>query len=535
KIVTRAKRECVKALEQVSHDYRITLPRVELEADLPIYADTPERMGVLVGQQLARDILKHGGRPQLELPIGRERATVIQRAPEATFTPTKGVEDIELLPATGGYEASFDIGKETLKVGTDDKGKKIEFGGEYSLPTPSFPPVPFTVYGVPCFLSGGIEAKIGTSGSVGGGQKSVKAYGVVSGKVLVSAGKASFEKYEVGIGGGGELSLTLELVEGVEDESGIAINTNIPLKLTLFASARAKFQVAGGSYGPEVKKTIAQWTLGTLQIVWSKGGGKQTNLSRNPDTSALTAAFEQAAKQAAGLLSAKVADEVEKRAPEPVKKASEDAAKWAAESKGGGVVTDIVDKVAPESWKDTAESIVKTVGGGDWETSKESTERVQKEMEVFNSSLGTLHAYLDHLGLRGELRPYRSADEYNTIIDTWRVESEEEVKGRETSRQWKTKADSVAATARERKAKKDAQKRAEEEAKRKAAEPPPKKDIPLPPAISGEVKHRVRNFQHAGSIPYQGITYTFSYNKSSKVITVVPGPDALPKTVVFTG
>jgi len=79
KIVARAKRECTKALEQVSADYRITLPKVELEAELPIHADTPERVAVLVGQQMARDILKHAGRPQLEIPIGRERPVVIQK------------------------------------------------------------------------------------------------------------------------------------------------------------------------------------------------------------------------------------------------------------------------------------------------------------------------------------------------------------------------------------------------------------------------------------------------------------------------
>ena len=41
------------------------------------------------------------------------------------------------------------------------------------------------------------------------------------------------------------------------------------------------------------------------------------------------------------------------------------------------------------------------------------------------------------------------------------------------------------------------------------------KNTPLPPAIRGEVKHRVKNHQMSGSIPYAGVTYTFQYDNAS--------------------
>lgn len=43
---------------------------------------------------------------------------------------------------------------------------------------------------------------------------------------------------------------------------------------------------------------------------------------------------------------------------------------------------------------------------------------------------------------------------------------------------------------------------------------------PLPPAIRGEVKTRVENFQESGSIPYGGTNYDFRYDRGLKTINV---------------
>ena len=58
------------------------------------------------------------------------------------------------------------------------------------------------------------------------------------------------------------------------------------------------------------------------------------------------------------------------------------------------------------------------------------------------------------------------------------------------------------------------------------------KDVPLPPAIRGEVKHRVRNQQTSGSIPYAGVVYDFQYNEQAGVI-VVTSPGVSPQTVAY--
>src|SRR5262245_14522621 len=107
-----------------------------------------------------------------------------------TFEPTKGAKDIEVLPPSAGWEASVDAGKDTYKVGTDDKGRKLEFGAEYLLGQLPLPPINFTVRGIPCFAAGGVEVKIGTSHGAGSAEKSVKAYAIVGGKVTINAGRA---------------------------------------------------------------------------------------------------------------------------------------------------------------------------------------------------------------------------------------------------------------------------------------------------------------------------------------------------------
>jgi len=43
-------------------------------------------------------------------------------------------------------------------------------------------------------------------------------------------------------------------------------------------------------------------------------------------------------------------------------------------------------------------------------------------------------------------------------------------------------------------------------------------EAPVPPAIKGEVKHRVKNHQRSGTIPYQGVTYHFEFKAPNRIL-----------------
>lgn len=55
----------------------------------------------------------------------------------------------------------------------------------------------------------------------------------------------------------------------------------------------------------------------------------------------------------------------------------------------------------------------------------------------------------------------------------------------------------------------------------------------IPRAIIGECKHRINNFQTKGVIPYQGINYSFTYDRSTQSFTVIAGENGAPKTFKF--
>jgi len=398
----------------------------------------------------------------------------VQGLPPGTveFKPTKGPEDIEVLPLAGGWELSMDLGKKTHKIGTDDKAQKIEMGAEYSLGQIPCPLISFPLWRIPCFITGGIDVKIGTSigTSIGAGDgKSAKAYVIVAGKVTISAGKASYETYEVGIGGGGEASFSLEVATAPTVEE-LKVDTTVPIKLTMFASARAKVEMAEGTYGPEIKKTLSQWTLGTLTINWSKLGSGKANLGSNPDVAALIAIFEQVALAACNQVGSKVEETVEEYAPKAVQDAAVDAVEWGAESEGGGKVADLVEEYAPTEYKDGAEWVVKAIGGGDWNTSAEETAHVNEVSQKAEDSRQDFHACKAASGLDGELRPFRSTEEYNKIVDCWQAETESAANGGDAPGAWRGMMDALVQTARNRQKQQKAEEAAREKKKKDDAD-----------------------------------------------------------------
>jgi hypothetical protein len=120
------------------------------------------------------------------------------------------------------------------------------------------------------------------------------------------------------------------------------------------------------------------------------------------------------------------------------------------------------------------ESLARDVFDPGGETGSEATERVEKEAVVFNDSHEDFHAAMVRSGLQTELRPYRSAAEYNAIVDEWQAEAEVLVKGGGESGKWRQMAAALVATCEKRKADKEAaaaaKKRADADAKQRENE-----------------------------------------------------------------
>jgi hypothetical protein len=390
----------------------------------------------------------------------------VQGAPPGMFElePTKGIKDIEILPMAGGWEASWENGKDTYKAGTDSKGEKIEVSNEHLLLDIPLPPINFSVRGFPCVCGGGLKVKIGTKAGAGIGKKGVKAFLDVAGRVTISAGKAQYLAYDIGVGGGGEAKVSFE-VGAAETEDDLKIDATIPFKLAVFASVRAKCKIGDGQFGPEIKKTLAQWTLGTIKVNWAKGAGA-ANLGSNPDVAALVAIFEQALQAACDQAGAAVEDAVEEYAPKAVQDAAVDAVEWGAESEGGGKVADLVEEYAPDEYKDGAEWAVKALGGGDWNTGAEETAHVNEVSQKAEDSRQDFHACMAASGLDGEMRPFRSTEEYNKIVDCWQAETESAANGGDAPGAWRGMMDALVQTARNRQKQQKAEEAAREKKKK---------------------------------------------------------------------
>ena len=174
----------------------------------------------------------------------------------------------------------------------------------------------------------------------------------------------------------------------------------------------------------------------------------------------------------------KVADAVEKYAPKFVKDAAVDAAKWTAESPTAKNIGDttgkVLDKVKEKTGVDVGggtESVVRDLVDPGGETSNEATARRKKENEAFNASTADFEAVMAASGLQTDLFHFRSAAEYNAIVDVWQAESEPSILNAGKPRgKWRPMVEALVANARQRKADKEAG-----EAAKKAADKAAKK------------------------------------------------------------
>ena len=121
-----------------------------------------------------------------------------------------------------------------------------------------------------------------------------------------------------------------------------------------------------------------------------------------------------------------IADAVDKYAPEALKKAAEDGAKWVAESEDARIIADttgkVLDTVKDQTGVDIgngAEEVVQFLVDPDGETSSEANARFTKEAEAANEAHADFRTAMQASGLDGELRSRTEAekDEYNAIVN----------------------------------------------------------------------------------------------------------------------
>jgi hypothetical protein len=276
----------------------------------------------------------------------------------------------------------------------------------------------FMVGPVPCFTKGdvslAVEGEVSTKGDTAGLKVQVTAAGSFSIGFGVAKGCVT-----IGPLGTAKLSCSQGLAVTYSEAAGVAADAFV-------CEVRATGSVgieATIDNGPSIKAEckLVDWQLLIVHVAgYADGKFSGTRVEAGKDLQRLIAALQNAGPA--------IADAVDKYAPEVVKKAAEDGAKWVAESPVAKKIADgtgvVLDKVKEETGVDIgngAEKVVQTLCDPGGETSTEGDERRKKEMEAFNASHGEFQEVMNKSGLQTEFNNtlYRTADDYNAIVDVF--------------------------------------------------------------------------------------------------------------------
>lgn len=355
-------------------------------------------------------------------------------------------------------------GKGDNSVGVKKTGDGIEISFKHEKSLPLFARN-FKVWVIPCYTKGGLKASIEGTGMIGktdGVQVAVKGAGSM----------------EIGIGGTSEV-LTAGPYGSIELSAGLSSSVKYsegsseapdgwtvePFTVSVNGTGKVGIKVEVED-GPklDVSQEVANWELFVIRVGrYTKGQFEAIDVRAGKDLERLIAALEQAGPR--------IEQAVERYAPQFVKEGAEDAAKWAAEDETSKEIYDATDKIFQDVKKDTGvdvggavEEIVQSLVDENGETAAEATRRFEKEAETFNATQEDLHAVMGASGLKGELRPFRSAAEYNAIIDVWQAEGELLVKGKSAPGKWRGMVEELVKVARQRQSQAKAQQAAQKKA-----------------------------------------------------------------------
>jgi hypothetical protein len=315
----------------------------------------------------------------------------------------------------------------------------------------------FKVWVIPCYVKA--DLKLGIEGEI-----------VIKGKgdrqLALKAGGA----LELGIGESNEM-----VTAGPYGEVALTASTKVPTRLSeareiamkpfvvdIYGTGKVgiKFELKD-SWTRNSDCELANWHLFIVHVgAYQNGSFGAIRVEPGKDMQRLIAALQNAGPA--------IADAVEKYAPEKVKKAAEDGAKWIAESEEAKKIGDgtevVLDKIKKETGVDIgsgAESVVRDLVDPGGETSAEATKRVEAEMAALNATHEDFMGAVQKLGLApgGPLQSLTPADanEYNEIVEVHRKEMNQSIFAGTPAGAWKPMLVALAKKRRERKAAQAAQ------------------------------------------------------------------------------
>ncbi|MFN0184482.1 MAG: hypothetical protein ACKVQR_11765 [Aquabacterium sp.] len=352
-----------------------------------------------------------------------------------------------------------EIGKDdqSVTVAGKDGGGSVTYKYELKKDTPA---AKFAIGPIPAYLKGFVRIAL---------EGSVEATRDAAGKVKVSGGVNGT------VAGGAELglghadpnitfgpygSLELSATQGVNvtyDQAkpeGQRWELVTPLTIFIKATGKvgAKIEVKGQA-SFNVEAASSSWELYIVTLGgWNGKAFTQVDIREGKDMVLLkqTLAKPGPAIQAA----------VEKYAPDSVKKAAEDGARWAIEDPGAGKVADVVavgmDQVKQTTGVDAGarvEDAVAYLVSDDQETSTQTTQRIERTSAMLNATGEQFAAVMSELELWPDqaLGRFRKAAEWNAVQALLDADRKALEAGNEPSGAWVDAANALAATARGRK------------------------------------------------------------------------------------
>ena len=397
-------------------------------------------------------VSKKHGMSAAEAEAPEKEKTLQERMEGVTFKPQFGNASISgkekdgVLSITVAYKASKDLAKGNYKV-----------------------------WVVPFYYAATVQVSVEGTGKLSDTAKSLSVALKAEGSFETGPG-AKTDLFTVGAYGKAKLSavnnaLTVTRCDapaGGEASWGIEA-TNISLWAT--GSVGVKATLKNGP-GADLYVDVTNWELVVLSLgKYEKGKFSSVELRPGKDLQRFITAMQN--------LGRTLSDAVEKYAPESVKQAAVDGATWVAESPEAKQIADDVEKEVKKVEEatglkvgDGVESVVRDLVDPGGETSAEATERVQREMQEFGNSAEEMRKAMVAAGLEsGPLFRYRTAEEYNEVVDCWGQEAEAAIKGGAKTEKWKSLLVALVEKANaRRKAAEEAKRKAESEAKKEVDE-----------------------------------------------------------------
>ncbi|MCI0680754.1 MAG: hypothetical protein L0Y71_01505 [Gemmataceae bacterium] len=365
-------------------------------------------------------------------------------------------------PGADGLGAEAGKGDTSVGLRATKDGANLTIKHEKKFPVGG---TNFMVWVIPCYVKG--DFKVSVEGTAVFGDSSGGSIGVTgAGSVELGVGGTSKE-VTAGPYGSIELSVpnkALSVMYGEKNGWEVEATT-----ISIMGTGKVGIKVEIND-GPSlnVDQEVVSWELFVLCIGrYADGKFEFFNVRAGKDLMRLIAALEKGGPQ--------IEAAVEKYAPQFVKDAAVKGAEWTAESKTAENIADktseVLDKVKEETGVDVGagvEELVQSLVDENGETSQEATDRVNEEMRKFEDCRDDLHTCMAASGLDGELRPFRSTEEYNKIVDCWQAESENVAMGKDAPGAWRGMIDALIQTARTRQKQKKAEEAGKEKQKKDA-------------------------------------------------------------------